>query len=87
MKKTNNSGFKGVYCRTHSKRKDGTLFFKATLISEGKQLYLGDYRTAEEAALAYDAKGRELNWPESKLNFPKDSNKVTVSTPVVLEVK
>lgn len=35
-----------------------------------KQLYLGRYRTAEEAARARDAKARELYGENANLNFP-----------------
>lgn len=45
----------------------------AQIQPKGKRIYLGLYKTAEEAARAYDAKARELFGPFARLNFPEAS--------------
>lgn len=52
-RRDNSSGFRGV-----AKHSDGK--WQATLTREGRRYYLGLYKTAEEAAEAYNEKAREL---------------------------
>jgi len=63
------TGFKGVY--RYSGR---TKPFYAFINLNGKRTSLGYYRTAEEAARAYDAKAKELFKEFARLNFPGESN-------------
>lgn len=44
--------------------------WRAEIVVDTKPLYLGAYDTAEDAALAYDAKARELFGVFARLNFP-----------------
>jgi hypothetical protein len=56
------SSYKGVKCKGRR--------FQARLKHKGVDLNLGTFDTADCAALAYDAKSRELGRPEELLNFP-----------------
>jgi len=60
----NTSGFKGV-CFD---KRDGRWY--ARIRAVGRVHDLGRYKTAEEAAMAYDAKAAELHGPFARLNFP-----------------
>ncbi len=68
--KNNVSGFKGVNRRINS---DGSLSFRARIRCDKKLIQLGTYRTALEAALAYDAKALELFGEFAHLNFNQES--------------
>jgi hypothetical protein len=46
----------------------GETRYLARLFHNGKQIYLGKYKTPEEAAYAYDCKKKELNCRDDKLN-------------------
>jgi hypothetical protein len=59
--KTNKSGFKGVHMRP-----SGT--FYAHIGNNGKQHYIGSYKTANEAAIAYNKKAIELFGEFAALN-------------------
>ena len=50
-------------------RRDGR-FFEACLEADGKHRHIGLYRTAEEAARAYDRAAREALGEAAVLNFP-----------------
>lgn len=56
------TGFRGV-----SRHGSG---FRARITRDGKELYLGTFRTVLEAAAAYDAAAREEHGPFAWLNFP-----------------
>ena len=64
--KRNTSGYRGV-CETRF----GT--FQASICCNRRHHHIGTFRTAEEAARAYDVKARELFGPYAKPNFP-DTN-------------
>lgn len=54
LRANNKSGFRGVCWKKHAKK------FMARIGIAGKEIYLGYYPTAEEAARVYDAKAKEL---------------------------
>lgn len=61
------TGFKGVRRRAHGK-------FQARIAGPtGKQIHLGTFDTAEQAALAYDAAARAHHKEFAVLNFPEVS--------------
>lgn len=62
LRKDNTSGFKGV-----TKLKKG---WRARIGYQGKFYYLGQFETAEEAALAYDKAAIKYFGRFSRLNFP-----------------
>jgi len=59
---TSTTGYKGV-----TKRKNGK--YRARLTAHGYRYHLGNFKTAEEAAKAYDAKAKELFGEFALLNF------------------
>ena len=61
----NTSGYKGV-----QKNKSRKNPYIAVISFNNKTLYLGSFKTAEEAAMAYDKKAKELHKEFSVLNFP-----------------
>lgn len=64
------TGFKGV---SHIPNRKGTPNrYTAKIRWQGKRLQLGWFRTAEEAAYAYDARARELFGEFACLNFPQE---------------
>lgn len=66
MPRNNTSGFKGVsFHRATGK-------FSASIGKENRQIHIGLFPTAEEAARAYDKAARELHGEFARLNFPED---------------
>ena len=75
----NTSGYKGVSYHKKSATKGRWQIqrrsagrWQASIACNGKQIYLGLYATAEDAARAYDAKARELFGEYASLNFPEE---------------
>ena len=62
------AGYRGVTKSKAPRRKNK--LWVAKLYHNKKQIWLGYYSTPEEAAKAWDAKAKELGYPENKLNFP-----------------
>jgi hypothetical protein len=65
----NTSGYKGVYYSKKNKN------WCSAVCHRGKNIYIGSYDTAEDAAKAYDAKIKELGWQivnQRMLNFPEE---------------
>lgn len=65
MPRSNTSGFKGV-CYNNSRRR-----WQAGIGLNGRNIYIGRFRTPEEAARAYDAKAKEIYGEFAYLNFPE----------------
>lgn len=64
-KRRSASGYRGVRKQsTHSS-------YTATIKYKGKQFYLGNFRTKDLAAIAYDIAARFFYGETAKLNFPK----------------
>jgi hypothetical protein len=59
------SRYKGV--QRHTQR---PIWWVAGIVIDGRRRYIGIYRNEEDAALAYDAKAREVHGPYAALNFP-----------------
>lgn len=64
---TNTSGFRGVTWNKKSRR------WQASIMFNQKCTYLGMYDLAEDAAIAYDVKARELFGEFASLNFPSET--------------
>lgn len=60
-RKKSATGFKGVTFNGKG--------FKAEIYKEGKRIYVGQFETAIEAAVAWDKKALELFGPRTDLNF------------------
>lgn len=65
LRKTNSSGYKGVYWHKEKGR------WRAMISFEGRLRHIDYYDTAEEAARAYDAAAIELFGEFAVLNFPR----------------
>lgn len=63
----NVTGFKGVRWEGHSKAKP----YVAKIKTNGKQVHLGSFPTAESAARAYDAAAQVHHGAFARLNFPQ----------------
>jgi hypothetical protein len=72
--KNNMSGYKGVYYRKKNKDmiNERSKPWKAQIMFNQKVIYLGLYKTKEEAARAYDKKAIELFGEFAQLNFPEE---------------
>ncbi len=64
--KNNKSGYKGVVRINYTKR---VKEWVARITVKGKQIYLGYYRTPEEAALAYDDGAKKYFGKFARMNF------------------
>jgi hypothetical protein len=62
--RNNRSGFKGVYWKPRHRQ------WEVQIRHHGRCHFLGYFRTAEEAARAYDAGARELHGAFARCNFP-----------------
>lgn len=62
LRKDNKSGYKGVYLNNKS--------YEVQITSNGKRVYIGVYKTAVEAALAYDEAAKKYHGEFAYLNFP-----------------
>ncbi len=76
--KNNKVGYKGVIFRPPQRGRSA--FFIAHVMRNRKAVFTRFFRTAEEAARAYDAKMRELFGPLAYQNFPSDAGKVRDTT-------
>lgn len=68
LRKDSTSGFKGVSWQ----KRDRTWY--ARIVVSGQRRFLGCFRTAEEAARAYDAAARELFGEFARPNFPMETS-------------
>lgn len=66
-KRNNPIGFKGITFHKKAQK------FTAQIIYKGSSYYLGLHKTAEEAAIAYDIKAKELHGEYAKLNFDRET--------------
>lgn len=64
---TNRSGFKGVFANHYQGKRKSSTYFTAS-IRKGKSIHIGSFKTAEEAAKAYNAKALELFGEFARLN-------------------
>lgn len=68
IRKDNTSGYKGVGLHKFQ----GKIWWRARIAANGKRKTIGHYRTAVEAALAYDRAARELHGEFAYTNFNND---------------
>lgn len=66
MNKTNTSGYKGV---SKLRRKNTNLIYRSYIV-DGKQIHLGQHKTAKQAAMAYDKAAKRIFGEFAVLNFP-----------------
>lgn len=69
IKRNNTSGYKGVVIHSAHGRRTGK--WRAVIKHNNKTICLGEYRDPKDAALAYDAKAKELFGEFAFLNFPQ----------------
>lgn len=70
-RRPNKSGYRGVTKRTDKR----ILSFRVQIMQNRQHVYGASFKTAEEAARAYDAKARELFGPLAYQNFPAEAAK------------
>lgn len=63
--------YKGVWRISRWKTRKSARHWEARICVNGKQSYLGVFRTNEEAAIAYDDAARKVHGRFARLNFPK----------------
>lgn len=68
MQKDNTSGYKGVYFRKDRGK------FQSRIMNEGKEIKLGCFKSAIDAAKVYDEAAIKLHGEFARLNFPKETN-------------
>lgn len=66
--RNNKAGFKGVFPTRGTKAN-----WSAVIYVNKKQIYLGSFKTKEDAARAYDSKAVEAFGEFARLNFPAES--------------
>ncbi len=66
LRKTNKSGYKGVYWSKEANRWRAQIRFN-------KSIYLGTFQSKEDAAKAYDTAATKYHGEFARLNFPEDS--------------
>ncbi len=66
MRRDNKSGFKGVYLAKRNQK------WAANITTKGKQLWLGYFETAEEAARIFDKAALKYHGEFARTNFPKE---------------
>lgn len=71
LRPTSLSGYKGV--SRYNTRHRYTGEWVASIKHNGKRLYLGKFKDPKDAALAYDAKAKELFGEFAWLNFPTEA--------------
>ena len=72
--KHNTSGYKGIYYKKKNRDmiNEHARPWEARISFNTKKIYLGSYKTKEEAARAYDKKAIELFGQFAQLNFPEE---------------
>jgi len=65
----NKTGFKGIMRKSNGR-------YLVHVRAQNKVYHVGTFRTAEEAARAYDSKAKELHGEFARLNFPEEKGAV-----------
>lgn len=75
-KRTHKCPYKGVWPVVRCTGAKGGKLWEAKIGLNGKQIYIGSYKTAEIAAMAYDDYARYYHGRFAHLNFPSASPKI-----------